>query len=67
MNNSLCCYKPGEPIGSDHAMDASASVESAALDEGGEGDEVFLPWLHRRSRPSVEALRAAKSKDMDKG
>ena len=54
----LCGYKPGEPIG---------SVEGAARDEGGEWDEVFTPWVHKRLRPSVKAWRAAKSKDKDKG
>ena len=47
-------------------MDVSATVESAARDEGGEGDEVLTPWVHLRFRPSVKAWRAAKSNDMDK-
>ena len=38
----LCGYKPAEPIGNDHVMYVSATVESAARDEGGERDEVVI-------------------------
>ena len=46
------------PIGSDHAMDASATVESATHDEGGEGDEVLIPWVHKRL-PELESVASS--------
>ena len=67
FEQALCGYKIGDPIGSDHAMDASATVESPARDKGGEAEEVVTACVHKRLRPSVNAWRAAKSKDMDKG
>ena len=51
FETTLCGYKLVGPIGFDHAMEASATVESAARDEGGEGDasvETFTSCVYKR-------------------